>query len=194
MVYLMTPHNSSISETLPKHWSTSAECVDAGHEFFQTQLLPPGCQEVGDPLAGGGDWSSDVSEFTVEDVWDDSVEHWTKVHKQDPIASESALWVVTVFQYELQSHVDCIVHWPVCSVNELERACDVLQLDQHQSLKELHHHRCQSDRPVLFNPVMEIFFFFWHWYAETWEGVLYWGCCNLKQHIWSVRYDIAPKS
>lgn len=58
-------------------------------------------QEVGDPLASGGDWNSDLSEFTGEEVRDDSVEHRTLA---------SALRVVTMLQRELHLHVDCIVH------------------------------------------------------------------------------------
>lgn len=78
----------------------------------------------------------------------------------------------------------------------MERACDVLQLDQHQSLRGLYHYRCQSDRSVVFNPVREGCFFFSFLvlvYKKTWEGVLYWGC-NFNQHIWGIHYDTAPKS
>ncbi len=45
----------------------------AGCDAPQPHLLPPVCQEVCDPLTGGG-WHSKLGEFGVEDVWDDSVE------------------------------------------------------------------------------------------------------------------------
>ncbi len=46
----------------------------------------------------------------------------------------------------MQSHVDCIVHRPVCYLGKLKRiqqgSSDVLQVGQHQFFKWLHDHRC----------------------------------------------------
>ncbi len=45
----------------------------------------------------------------------------------------------------MQSHVDCIVHRPVCSVGKLKKiqrgSSDVLQMGQHQFFKWLHDYR-----------------------------------------------------
>ena len=53
----------------------------------------------------------------------------------------------------VQSHVDCIIHRPVCSVSKLkgiqQGSSDVLQIGQHQSFKRLHDHRRESDRSVV---------------------------------------------
>ncbi len=50
-----------------------------------------------------------------------------------------------VLQDVMQSHVDCVIHRPVCSVGKLRRIqqvfSDVLQVGQDQSLKWLHGHR-----------------------------------------------------
>ncbi len=65
-----------------------------------------------------------------------------QVHKQDPHISP---WSVQMLQNIMQSHVDCIIHRPVCSVGKLKRiqrgSSDVLQVGQHQFLKRLHDHR-----------------------------------------------------
>ncbi len=47
--------------------------LGAGCDAPQPHLLPPVCQEVCDPLTGGG-WHSELGEFGAEDVWDDGVE------------------------------------------------------------------------------------------------------------------------
>jgi len=65
-----------------------------------------------------------------------------QVHKQDPHISP---WSVQMLQNIMQSHVDCIIHRPVCSVGKLQGiqrgSSDVLQVGQHQFLKRLHDHR-----------------------------------------------------
>lgn len=42
--------------------------------------------------------------------WDDAVKHRAKVHKQDVYV---CLWGVDVSEDEVQSHAECIIHWPV---------------------------------------------------------------------------------
>ncbi len=42
-----------------------------------------------------------------------------EVHKQDPHISP---WSVQILQDKVQSHVDCILHRPACSVGKLQRA------------------------------------------------------------------------
>ncbi len=53
----------------------------------------------------------------------------------------------------MQSHIDSIIHRPVCSVGELKRiqqgSSDVLQVGQDQSLKSLHDHRRECDKSVV---------------------------------------------
>ncbi len=98
----------------------------------------------------GGGWHIELGEFGEEDVWDDDVECQADDHKQDP---RICPWRVKVLQDVVQSHVDYIIHWPVCPVGELQGvqwgACDVLQVGQHQSLEGFHDHRCQGDGPVV---------------------------------------------
>lgn len=49
---------------------------------------------------------------------------------------------------EVESHVDCVVLRPVCSVGELqwvkERVGDVLEVGQHNALKRLHYQSGQN--------------------------------------------------
>ncbi len=53
----------------------------------------------------------------------------------------------------MQSHIDSIIHRPVCSVGIVkriqQRSRDVLQVGQDQSLKWLHDHRRENDRSVV---------------------------------------------
>ncbi len=42
----------------------------------------------------------------------------TEVHKQDPCIST---WFVQMLQDVMQSHVDSIIHGPVCAVSKLKR-------------------------------------------------------------------------
>ncbi len=53
----------------------------------------------------------------------------------------------------MQSHIDSVIHRPVCSVGKLKRiqqgSSDVLQVGQDQSLKWLHDHRRECDRSVV---------------------------------------------
>ncbi len=53
----------------------------------------------------------------------------------------------------MQSHIDSIIHRPVCSVGKLkriqQRSIDVLQVGQDQSLKWLNDHNRESDRSVV---------------------------------------------
>ncbi len=53
----------------------------------------------------------------------------------------------------MQSHIDNIIHRPICSVGKLKRiqqvSSYVLQVGQDQSLKWLHDHRRESDRSVV---------------------------------------------
>ncbi len=59
------------------------------------------------------------------------VEGRTEVHKQDPHINP---WFVQMLQDEVQSHVDCIIHGPVCSVSKQQGvqsgSSDVLQISQ----------------------------------------------------------------
>lgn len=61
-------------------------------------------------------------------------------------------WAVKVLQDVVQTHVDCIIHWPVSWVGKQQwvqqLSYDILQL-YHQLLKELYDHICQSDRPIV---------------------------------------------
>ncbi len=53
----------------------------------------------------------------LKGVRDDGVKSGAEVHKQDPHISP---WSVQMLQDEVQSHVDCIIHRPVCSVSKLQ--------------------------------------------------------------------------
>ncbi len=75
----------------------------------------PVCQEAGDPLTdGGGD--GELCQFILKGVWDDGVKSSAEVDKQDPHSP----WSVQMLQDVMQSHVDCIVHRPVCTVGKLQ--------------------------------------------------------------------------
>ncbi len=80
--------------------------------------------------------------FFLKGVRDDGVESGAEVHKQDPCISP---WFVQMLEDVVQSHVDCIIHRPVCSVSKLQGvqqgSSNVLQVSQHEPLKWLHHHR-----------------------------------------------------
>ncbi len=60
---------------------------------------------------------------------------------------------VEVLQDVMQSHIDSVIHRPVCSVGKLKRiqqgSSDVLQVGQDQSLKWLRDHRRECDRSVV---------------------------------------------
>ncbi len=62
-------------------------------------------------------------QFILKGVRDDGVKSGAEVYKQDPHISP---WSVQMLQDEVQSHVDCIIHRPVCSVGKLQ---GVLQLE-----------------------------------------------------------------
>ncbi len=53
----------------------------------------------------------------LKGVRDDGVKSGAEFHKQDPRISP---WSVQMLQDEVQSHVDCIIHRPVCSVGNLQ--------------------------------------------------------------------------
>ena len=112
-------------------------------------MLLPVNQEADDPLTGG-DRHFELGELLIKDFRDNGVERRAEVHKQDPGIRP---WVVEVVQYVLQSHVDSIIRRPVCPVGKLQGvqqgSYNVLQVAQHQSLKGLHDHRRQGDRPVV---------------------------------------------
>ena len=69
---------------------------------WQHFLLLLICQEVRNPLTGGG-WHSELGEFGEEDFWHDDVERRAEVHKRRP-------WGVEVLQDVVQSHVYCHFH------------------------------------------------------------------------------------
>ena len=56
----------------------------------------------------------------------------------------------------MQSHIDCIIHSPVCLVGKLQGlqlgSCDVLQVIQHHCLKGFNDHRHQEDGPIVIQP------------------------------------------
>ncbi len=71
-------------------------------------------------------WSTDrrrwgqreLYQFILKGVWrDDGVKSGAVVYKEDPHISP---WSVQMLQDEVQSHVDCIIHRPVCSVVKLQ--------------------------------------------------------------------------
>ncbi len=64
---------------------------------------------------GGGD--GELCQFILKGVRDDGVKSGAEVYKQDPHIS---LWSVQMLQDVVQSHVDCIIHRPVCSVGKLQ--------------------------------------------------------------------------
>ncbi len=68
-------------------------------------------KEAVDPLTDGGGYR-ELGQFILKDIWDDGVESRAEVHKQDPCIS-------TLLEDVVQSHVDCIIHRPVCSVSKL---------------------------------------------------------------------------
>ncbi len=72
----------------------------------------PVCQEAGDPLTDG-DGDGELCQFILKGVQDDGVKSRAEVYKQDPHISP---WSVQMLQDEVQSHVDCIIHIPACSV------------------------------------------------------------------------------
>nr|XP_049580550.1 ubiquinone biosynthesis protein COQ9, mitochondrial isoform X2 [Syngnathus scovelli] len=69
--------------------------------------------EAGDPLTDGGR-HRELDELLVEDVRSDGIECRAEIHKQDPGVRP---WGVQVVQDVVQSHVDRIVHRPVCPMN-----------------------------------------------------------------------------
>ncbi len=72
--------------------------------------------EAVDPLTdrGGG---GELCQFILKVVWDDGVKSRAEIYKQDPHISPCS---VQMLQDEVQSHVDCIIHRPVCSVGKLQ--------------------------------------------------------------------------
>ncbi len=97
-------------------WSSSADRAGAGWEFSQPHYLLPVCQEAGDPLTdGGGD--GELCQFILKGVLDDGVKSRAEVYKQDLHISP---WSLQMLQEEVQSHVDCIIHRPVCSLGKLQ--------------------------------------------------------------------------
>ncbi len=65
-------------------------------------------------------WQTEVHrelcQFILKGVRDDGVNSGAEVYKQDPHISPRS---VQMLQDEVQSHVDCIIHRPVCSVGKL---------------------------------------------------------------------------
>ncbi len=57
--------------------------------------------------------SAYLCQFILKGVRDDGVKSGAEVYKQDPHISP---WSVQMLQNEVQSHADCIIHRPVCSV------------------------------------------------------------------------------
>ncbi len=96
--------------------SSSADRSGAGWEFSQPHYLLPVCQEAGDPLTDGGG-NRELCQFILKGVWDDGVKSRAEVYKQDPHISPRS---VQMLQDEVQSHVDCIIHRPVCLVGKLQ--------------------------------------------------------------------------
>ncbi len=96
--------------------SSSADRAGAGWDLSQPHYLLSVCQEAGDPLTdGGGD--GQLCQFILKGVLDDGVKSGAEIYKQDPHISP---WSVQMLQDEVQSHVDCIIHRPVCSVDKLQ--------------------------------------------------------------------------
>ncbi len=82
----------------------------------QPHYLLPVCHEAGDPLEDGvGD--GELCQFILKGVRDDGVKSRAEVYKQDPHISP---WSVQMLQDEVQSHVDCIIHRPVCAVGKMQ--------------------------------------------------------------------------
>ncbi len=69
-----------------------------------------------DPLTDGGG-HGELCQFILKGVRDDVVKSDAEVYEQDPHISP---WSVQMLQDEVQSHVDCIIHRPVCSVGKLQ--------------------------------------------------------------------------
>ncbi len=59
----------------------------------------------------------ELSHFILKGVRDDGLKSGAEVYQQDPHISP---WSVQMLQDEVQSHVDCIIHRPVCSVGKLQ--------------------------------------------------------------------------
>ena len=74
----------------------SADGVGAGYDVSQPYLLPPVCQEVSDPLSGGG-WHRDLVMFGLK-LREDGVERQAEVHKQNPCVCPCGV--------EVMQHVD----------------------------------------------------------------------------------------
>ncbi len=94
---------------------SSADGAGAGCVFSQPHKLLPVCQAAVDPLTDGGR-DRELCQFILKGVRDDGVKSRAEVYKQDPHISP---WSVQMLQGEVQSHVDCIIHRPVCSVGKL---------------------------------------------------------------------------
>ncbi len=79
--------------------------------------LPAAClSRSSDSLTdGGGD--GELCQFILKGVRYDGVKSGAEVYKQDPHISP---WSVQMLQDEVQSHVDCIIYRPVCSVGKLQ--------------------------------------------------------------------------
>ena len=69
------------------------------------QLLFPVCQETGDPVTDGQEYS-ELGEFEGEDFWDDSV----GTLKSTRVSLHMSLAYVRVLQDVVQSLIDCIIH------------------------------------------------------------------------------------
>ncbi len=102
-----------------------------------------------DPLTDrGGD--GELYQFILKGVRDDDVKGGAEVYKQDLHISP---WSVQMLQDEVQSHFDCIIHRPVCSVGKPQRGPVRVQCcpsdKPNQSFKWFHDHSRQSHRFVV---------------------------------------------
>ncbi len=84
--------------------------------IFPASLAAACLPGAGDPLTDGGGTES-CGQFILKGVRDDGVKSGAEVYKQDPHISP---WSVQMLQDVVQSHVDCIIHRPVCSVGKLQ--------------------------------------------------------------------------
>ncbi len=110
------------------HSGTWRRAVGREHSPEELQYWSCGCWMCIFPASlaaaclSGFWWSTDrrrwgqreLYQFILKGVWrDDGVKSGAVVYKEDPHISP---WSVQMLQDEVQSHVDCIIHRPVCSV------------------------------------------------------------------------------
>lgn len=73
--------------------------------------------------------------------------------------------LLKVLEDEVQSHVNSIIHRPVCPVGNLQgvqqRFRDVLQVIQHESIKGFYDYICQGDGLVVIQPCIGEFLGDW---------------------------------